>query len=133
MLESDGRIQKEGGLQNRWYLKKKNLIIAAAKVYKSAGNSIRAKHNDATGTNGQLLLCRCDRSDTCPPGIPDIIFSVCLEMLHVAERAVRGRFNETSAGKEGHGEERDERFCQNRNFASTRRQLIKDLRDSAWL
>lgn len=75
----------------------------------------------------------CERTDTCPPGIPDIIFSMCPEMLHVAERGVRGCFNETSEGKEGHGEERDERCCQNRNFASTHRQLIKDLRDSTWL
>lgn len=74
-----------------------------------------------------------ERTDTCPPGIPDIILSVCPEMPGVAERAVRGCFNETSAGKEGHGEERDEHCCQNRNFASTHRQLIKDLRDSTRL
>lgn len=67
------------------------------------------------------------------PQVFQILYSLCLEMLHVAERAVRGCFNETSAGKEGHGEERDESCCQNRNFASTRRQLIKDLPDSTWL
>lgn len=64
------------------------------------------------------------------PQVVQIPARVRPETLRVA---CVGVFNGVSAGKGGQAEERDQGRCQKQNFASTHRQLIKDLSDSTWL
>lgn len=88
LLESDGRLPSKPAA-----LKKSNYrsFCWRTKSTKETQNLIGVKHaahNDATGTNGQLLSFSSRRIDTCPPGISDTRRRASAD----AARGIRGRF-----------------------------------------